>query len=76
MKFRPPVLFQEAFRLNAPTARQQRAVGFVWLIGAIVAATWATFLYEVPQHGAIAVTNVAAAPHPDITVAEADVPKP
>jgi hypothetical protein len=48
----------------------------VWLIGVIVASAWATLLYEMPQHGAIAVTNVASAPHPDITVAEADAPKP
>jgi len=62
MRFLSPGIFQEAFRLNASTPRQVRAVQVMWVIGAVVAIVWGTTLNDVPEHGAIAVTAIAAAP--------------
>jgi len=74
MRLLRPSPIQDAFRLNAPTKRQNRAVGIVWLLGALVAATWATVLNDRPEHGAIAVTTVAAMPAQGPVVAEVQTP--
>jgi len=75
MKLSPPSPLQEAFHLNAPTAGQRRAVGIMWLIGAVIAMIWATVGNDVPEHGAIAITVAEVAVDGPV-VAEAEPADP